>query len=118
MGLKRFHFHVEFEGANDEAISIQSQELCMKLSNAAENNTFIGSKCSLMYRIPPDSRIAKQALPARKNQKYMFTTLVCRNADGTEKYPNLVIGYAQSPGPSKKKYVYEYSLDSYLNCKA
>lgn len=46
-----------------------------------------------MYKMAPDSMIAKQALPERKEKSDWFTVLVCFNPDGTEKYSLMFIGH-------------------------
>lgn len=111
--LKHFRSDKESRDTDNEAVSAQMPELCLKLSNFSEKNIFNADERGLTYKMASDSAIARQVLPGERKNR--FTILVCCNTDEIEKYPRLLIGHVQRLRKFKKKYEYENGLDYYSN---
>ena len=66
----------------------------------------------------PDKPIAERPLSGRKKDKTRITYLACANADGSERFPLMVVGKAERPRPFKKRYEHQLGFDYYSNGKA
>ena len=64
----------------------------------------------------PDKTIAERPLSGRKKDKTRITYLACANADGSERFPLMVIGKAERP--FKKLYGHQLGFDYYSHGKA
>ena len=61
------------------------------------NDIFNADEFALYYTAAPSSRIGPAPLLGRKKSKERVTVLYCKNADGTDKLPPLIIGRLQNP---------------------
>ena len=65
----------------------------------------------LFYCMTSDRAIYEQSMPGRKNKNNVLTALVFTNADGSKRYPLMIIGSDKKPRAFKKKTGQELGLD-------
>lgn len=63
----------------------------------------------------PDLTIAEHALSGREKDKTGLMYLACANADGSERFPIMVIGKAERPSCFKKNYGHQLGFDYWNN---
>ena len=73
------------------------------------------------YQAAPIRTIGPARLDGRKVRKERLTFLVCTNADGSEKYPLMVIGRSKHPrcfgslSPTKRGFDYHSNSKAWMN---
>ena len=83
--------HGEGTDADESIISQDLPILCQKASQYALNDTLNDKKFGLFYQTAPTRTIIPARLDGRKFRKERLTFLVCAYADGTKKYPLMVM---------------------------
>ena len=120
-GFKSFMSHGESADAYEFAISQELPFKCQKASEYALNDIFNADEFGLFYQAAPIRTIGPARLDGRKVRKERLTFLVCANADGTEKYPLMVIGRSKHPrcfgflSPTQRGFGYHSNSKDWMN---
>ena len=77
---------------------------------------FNAHECGLVHKLAPHTTAATKGLPDRKKMKDRITSVVCANADGSEKTEMMIISNAVRPRPFKKSRQ-EHGFDYHANKK-
>ena len=68
-----------------------------ELQKYSLNDIWNAEEFGQMYKIHPNSTVGTGRLPENKKNKYRLSYLACAHADGSEKFPMLVIGRSKKP---------------------
>ena len=68
-----------------------------ELRNCALNDFWNADEFGIFYKMSPESAVGSGRIPGKKKKKERLSYLVCTNADGSEKYPMLIIGRSKKP---------------------
>ena len=90
-----YRSHGEDGAANELAIQNELLSLRFRLSHYQRKDVFNSDEFGLFYNMPPTTTIGPGRLRGKKKVKQRATFLACCNADGTERYPLLVVGNAR-----------------------
>ncbi|KAG8921832.1 hypothetical protein FRC01_014867 [Tulasnella sp. 417] len=73
---------------------------------------------SLNNRMPPDRRLATAQFAGKKADKQRLSYALTTNADGSDKFPPLVIGHAKCPCAFQKQSGKQLGFNYHWNKKA
>ena len=119
--FRSFMSHGEGADADESAISQELPFLRQKPSQYALNYIFIADEFGLLYQDAPIRTIRPARLDGRKVRKERLIFLVCANADGSAKYPLMVIGHSKHPwrfgsmGPTERGFDYHSNSKVWTN---
>lgn len=89
-GLHSFRSHEESGDADLEAISTSLKELQDIAYKYQLRDLFNADEFGHCYQMAPETTITQSRMPGRKKQKVRLTYLACCNANGTERFPQMV----------------------------
>lgn len=103
------------EDADNSAVSIELPKLQKLLKKYALEDIWNADEFGHQYQLAPDRPIA---LEGRKKDRTRLTYLACANADGSERFPLMIIGKTLKPRPFKGMTGQQYGFDYWYNKKA
>ena len=117
-GFKRYHCHGESGDLNVKNIINDLPHVIDEPRNYALNDIWNADEFGIFYKMSPESTVGPGRIPGKKKKKERLPYLACANADGSEKYPGLIIGQSKKPKCFGKYEGSELGFKYYSNKKA
>ncbi|QRV93706.1 DDE superfamily endonuclease [Ceratobasidium sp. AG-Ba] len=103
MGLRQYHFHGEAASAPVETLEAEIQRIRTIMDEYAPRDQLNFDETALYYCLAPDKGLAVVQMSGIKTLRVRITVGICTNADGSERFPLMFIGYARRPRPFRGK---------------